>query len=547
MPKENSVISSIWESKVDNSLFKILESNPSQTADGQYILGVAVGPTFFPDTVSGNGIFYSKQEWENAISDSKFQQRLKDNLVFGTIGHDINLTDTEIRQGQLSHIVSDVWIENDIGYAKYLILNTQPGRVLNLLLRAESKLSTSTRANGILINAGDRMEARELVLERIDFVIDPGYIQAKPQLIESLKKENFYMKTEAKAASNQALTILESQLSGVQDVNNQRLIYESMSEIRQEIAESRASLGLYKEFGSPLEISEKLNKLKIYESISEDPKELKDVIEQTEDTIDDLNTKVTELKTENRMLSDQLSADDKKEDLDESEGDDDQSELEQFRSLIGTPEQLENLIDSSDEAKNELTKFTDLIGSPEDLERLIESTNEDIVNQIADDENIPTKVVEHLLNGNLSPKKTRNIIRAIKESIEGEAEEENKDAEYTDEEVDDYDEDEASDYDYDDEDYDDLDDDDEDEEMSLQEAISRRRRALKNKMAAKRSIRSESKKPAATRKRKSRIQESKTKTTAKRSNGEQKTILAESLISRNNTAKRSKRTNVISK
>lgn len=525
MPKDKqTAINSIWESNSKDVTFKIVnDSTNKKLVDGVNILGVAVGKTFFPNTVSRNGIYYPKEEWENAINDPDFQYRLKNNLVFGTIGHDIDLTDTEIRQGLLSHIITDVWIDNNIGYAKYLILNTKPGKVLNLLLRANSKLSTSTRANGVLVNSNDRLEARDLVLERIDFVIDPGYVNAKPELIESLNKGKQDMPLESKIDKiDAAVKLLESQVQQVNNNNvnlnnsnnNQQTLLEAVSNIRTEFAESKATIKLYEQFGSPFDVSTKLNKLKLYEAIGENPAEISQVLEDAEDTIEDLTNKVTELSIKNSLMNEKDTPEKVKTELKESE---DNDELTKFKELIDTPEKLDKLLDAVEAEQNELEKYR-AIGTPEDIKKAI---SDDIASKIAQSENVDTEIVESLLKSGVSPKKAKSMIRSIKENL----------GDFNDEDMlDDYLDDstgENSLFDYLDEE-DNLENPEEEEEekskekdMSIQEAISRRKnmKAGSNKIKSKRKVNEN-----------------------KQFN---RTNLVENLISRNKTAKRSKRTNLI--
>ena len=182
----------IWES-TENNDFDIKDD--TSEVDGKYILARVQGPAFFPGTTSKNKVFYPVEAWESALEDPALLNKLQSRLVFGTIGHDTDLGDNEIREGKLSHIVTKVWIdESGTGRAEYLILNTPPGQILNTLLRAKSKIRVSTKAAGFYESGTSRDGTRKVIpssfkLERIDFVIEPGYTQALPELLESLNND----------------------------------------------------------------------------------------------------------------------------------------------------------------------------------------------------------------------------------------------------------------------------------------------------------------------------------------------------------------------
>jgi hypothetical protein len=139
--------SPIWESKEGD--FKVIERDGESEVDGVHILARIEGPAFFPETVSeGNNVYYPQEAWENAIADPSLKTKLADRLVYGTIGHNIDLDDDAIREGKFSHVTTRVWInEENVGRAEYLVYNTDPGRTLNMLLRTKSKLRVKPMAD----------------------------------------------------------------------------------------------------------------------------------------------------------------------------------------------------------------------------------------------------------------------------------------------------------------------------------------------------------------------------------------------------------------
>lgn len=285
--------SSIWESNL-----QVQDDSTSSDVDGVNILARVVGPAFFPDTTSKNNVHYPRRAWENAISYPEFQERLRERRIYGTIGHDIELDDSQIRDGNFSHIVTKVWIdENGIGNAEYLVLNTPPGRILNTILRAKSKIFVSTKAAGEYLNVSEGIKTVDpdvFFLERIDFVIDPGYLQANPQLLESYNKALFTDKKDM-------TTISESKI--------------------------QESLNKYKELGTPEEIHKCLEALQDYVKLGS-AKSIKESLEKSNERISQL-TKIIENKFSD--VTEALHQDEMK------------TLLESYKEL-GTPAEIRQLI-----------------------------------------------------------------------------------------------------------------------------------------------------------------------------------------------------------
>jgi len=178
--KMNDVVEPKIRFSVDESAVEV---------DGQHILAKVRGEFFFPDGESRNKRFYPKKLWENVIVDPDVRARLKKKIMFGTVGHDAEMNDKAIRDGLISHFMSNIYIdENGKGIGEAYILNTPVGKILNTILRAGSEICVSSRADG-------RFDGTENGLQRVDpdgfklvgwdFVIDPGFLQANPGIAES--------------------------------------------------------------------------------------------------------------------------------------------------------------------------------------------------------------------------------------------------------------------------------------------------------------------------------------------------------------------------
>lgn len=258
--------------------------------DGVHILAKVRGPAFFPDQVSGNDVHYPKEAWLNAINEPRFVKKLGDRLVFGTIGHDQVIDDSALKEGLVSHIITNVWIEEstNVGWAEYLVLGTETGKILNTVLRARSKLRVSTKAKGLFINkAGSKsVNPKVFFLERIDFVIDPGFDAALPELIESLNNiinqhETKIPMDKSNESADRLIQFLESQTEDLQKEkeelkdklnkveNELKEVTESeetkteelekkVEELEKEVEELQESLKAYSALGTPSQIDEAL-------------------------------------------------------------------------------------------------------------------------------------------------------------------------------------------------------------------------------------------------------------------------------------------------
>lgn len=379
MTTEKRIFKSLLESNQKYKIKVLSEDAEKSEVDGKYILARAAGPAFFPDTTSRNNVHYPREAWENAISDEEFQHRLKNRLVFGTIGHDPDITDNEVRKGEFSHIVTKVWIgEDNVGYAEYLVLNTEPGRILNTLLRAGVGISVSTKAYGTTLESSTEgvevVDPENFDFDRIDIVIDPGYLNAKPELKESNNTENINYRNENEM--DKTIEILESSAKRLEE--NNKATQADLTATKVELAEAKSTLAQYQAKGSVQQVSEAMALLDKYRILGT-PRAIKESLEQAEDVIGLLEDQVEDL----TATIDQL----KSEDSEEVTEDEDQSELDAYREL-GTVEEIkaclertEELLDSEEEEEIEEDDDEDEhplsdIGSPEEIRALVQEAEE---------------------------------------------------------------------------------------------------------------------------------------------------------------------------
>lgn len=356
----------IWEAS-GGSEFVIAENQKDSEVDGVHILARVEGPAFFPDTMSGNKVFYPREAWDAALDDQNLQHKLRSRLLFGTIGHNCELTDDEIRKGLFSHIVTKLWInEDNIGMAEYLVLNTEPGRTLNTLLRAKSRIRVSTRANGTFNSdrsTGSKVvDPRTFKLDRVDFVIEPGYINALPTLVES-QNPNYQ-----EEPMDKAIQILESQ---VNDLKTEKTQHEqSISELRESLNKTsmdnqsmKHKLAAYESLGTPESIQEHINTLQEYERIGS--------VQDLHEALDAGEEQLTKLADTVEILKDQLA--ELTNDDDTVVGEDDSTTPANTSNYddLGSPEEIKDALDQALQVVAELGEYRTL-GTPEEIKQCME-------------------------------------------------------------------------------------------------------------------------------------------------------------------------------
>ena len=153
------------------------------------VLAMVEGTFFVADKPSRNGRVYPRGLWENVLSSGEFKRMLNSRLLFGTVGHAEEQLDDLIREGKISHVVTEIrMLPDGRGVGKADILDTPVGRVLKTLFESGSKLSVSSKAYGDYEGQTSeghwRVSPQNFILERFDFVVDPGFLEAQPTVKE---------------------------------------------------------------------------------------------------------------------------------------------------------------------------------------------------------------------------------------------------------------------------------------------------------------------------------------------------------------------------
>ena len=428
---ERNYFNSIWESKKGSGFQVLQESEGNSVVDGVHILARVSGPSFFPDTTSRNNVHYPKEAWENAINDPEFQERLQNKLVFGTIGHDPEMTDNEVRNGIHSHIVSKVWIdENNIGMAEYLILNTEPGKVLNTLLRAGSRVSVSTRAYGGIQEdksptGAEIVDPTDFSLERIDFVIDPGYKQAKPILQEQNNKENKTQEDNTMADVNVITEQLEKQVSFLTEqyslsAKDAKELQKALTEAKVNEAKNQAELEGYRALGALAKLQESAKKLAKFEELGE-PEDLEKNLEEGAETIEELTAEIERLQALKAELEAKVAENDQAgTELEQTKTQlaefDDLGSAEEIRDLLGTVEEVQEELDQY----RELGTVDEIKDAFEKIEKFAEESEQAELQELADEYGADPEAISLLKAKGLSNEEIETVLDGVA-TVEGDA------------------------------------------------------------------------------------------------------------------------------
>lgn len=402
--KEN--LSDIIEPKIK---FELDES--ASEVDGQNVLAKVKGQFFVPNGKSRNGRFYTKKLWEKVFSDPVVNERLKKRVMFGTVGHDQELNDKAVREGQVSHFM--VSGDPETGMGEALILNTPVGKILNTMLRAGSQLYVSSRANGTFsgkVQGLPKVDEDTYDLDGWDFVIEPGFLEANPKIAESLEKIQNDLKTQNDELSNEEGSMNEELIKHITNENaelknkvsdltdeaaalqeDKKSLSDENEHLKGEVGkleEANKTIEAYSEFGTPEEIKEKLEKK------DEDSKVLES-FQELADTPEDAKTALTKALDFIKEVSEEFGTiEEIREALTVS------SEYKEKMDAIGTPEEIEEA----------LTQYSSILEEREADKKAKEAK------ELAEELGISEEKVKELLDEH-TVEQVKKMYSAIKENM----------------------------------------------------------------------------------------------------------------------------------
>ena len=289
-------IPSVSEVALTESVSTISEQKLNRV-DGKYIIGMVEGQFFLPNGMSRNGRYYPRSLWERVLRLPETINRFKCSNMFGQMGHSEGpVTDMDLRRGEASHFIDELWIdENGHGMGRCYILNTPAGNFLKTYLGAGCKLKVSTRGLGTLSNETKDgypiVEDSTYELQTVDFVINPGFLETNPKLMEEYKKI---------PAQEKSLIVENIQKEKGERKMDEQAIIRELKEQRDEFKEEVKSLReqlVEKETKIATLTSEKANKESMTETLSTEAETMKKSLIESEEKITSLTEELNSFKS----------------------------------------------------------------------------------------------------------------------------------------------------------------------------------------------------------------------------------------------------------
>lgn len=145
-----------------NSIKESLEKN-----SGKLILS---GILQKADTLNQNGRVYPAQILEREVRN--YQKFILERRALGELDHP---DDSVVNLKNVSHLIQEAYIENNVVYGKVEILSTPSGKILRNLVEAGVKIGISSRGVGSTKKDGDRHVVQDdFQLICWDFVSEPS-------------------------------------------------------------------------------------------------------------------------------------------------------------------------------------------------------------------------------------------------------------------------------------------------------------------------------------------------------------------------------------
>ena len=219
--------------KITNEGFKYVKLTPEEMK-ARGILGRLVGPCADFTDPTRNGRKYSQDLWENVFNNPIMQEKFKNKVCFGELGHPEDRTEIDMEKIAVS--LPEQPLKNDKGQllAVFDILDTPNGRILKTLCDYGSRVGVSSRGQGDLITDGEGNESVDpdtYECECWDIVLIPAVENARMQYVKEGLDTN-------KANLNRALT---ESFSAASD-EDKKIMKETLKELNININEGATDI-----------------------------------------------------------------------------------------------------------------------------------------------------------------------------------------------------------------------------------------------------------------------------------------------------------------
>lgn len=242
-------------------------ADTERKVDGKYVLARMQGPICGLGVKSRNNRYYPETLWPKAFAEAN--KRIQENGgIPGTIGHTRKIDDEAVESGNISHLVTKLWIPpgSKVGMAEVLVFGEgTAGSKLNTYLRGGWDLPVSTRGHGKY--KGTTSEGVPIVdpdsyyFESLDFVRVGGIAGAKLSIKEHDENDETTTTNEDERMSltkEEVQKMIES--GGGSDIKTQLQLLEATKDLNRsetEIAELKKEIAEYKAIcGSVVETKE---------------------------------------------------------------------------------------------------------------------------------------------------------------------------------------------------------------------------------------------------------------------------------------------------
>lgn len=186
------------------------------------ILGRLVGPIADFKNPTRNGRKYSEKLWENVFANPIMQEKIKNRVCFGELGHPTDRTETDIEKVAICLAEQPKKGKDGKIYGVFDILSTPNGKLLKTLCDYGCNIGISSRGQGDLSTDEDGDEAVDpdtYDCECWDAVLVPGVETARLKYVnENLNKTNklkLALTESLNAASDEARRVMEETLSNL--------------------------------------------------------------------------------------------------------------------------------------------------------------------------------------------------------------------------------------------------------------------------------------------------------------------------------------------
>jgi hypothetical protein len=152
---------------------QILEEDNGKGGKDLYMKGICIQG----DVRNANERIYPTKEISNAVG--QINEQIKTgHSVLGEVDHP---DDLKINLDRVSHMITEMWMDDNCGYGKLKILPTPMGQLVSTMLTSGVKLGVSSRGSGNVDDRNGHVSDFEIVT--VDVVAQPSAPNAYPKAI----------------------------------------------------------------------------------------------------------------------------------------------------------------------------------------------------------------------------------------------------------------------------------------------------------------------------------------------------------------------------